>query len=209
MGRVAKDRRLHVFLLVSLAVLFIWSYIGCFNFWGWFLEALLVFVGIGILISVYRRFRFTNLVYVLIWLHAIILLIGAHYTYSRVPVFNWIRDTFELSRNDYDRLGHFVQGFVPALIAREVLLRKSPLARGGWLFATVICFCVAMSAVYELIEWLILLVAKDTGEIFLAAQGDVWDAQKDITLCLIGACVSLVTMSKLHDRALKKISPAL
>jgi putative membrane protein len=208
MGRAAKDRRLHVFLLVSLAVLFIWSYIGCFNFWGWFLEALLVFIGIGILISVYRRFRFTNLVYVLIWLHAIILLIGAHYTYSRVPVFNWIRDTFELSRNDYDRLGHFVQGFVPALIAREVLLRKSPLQKGGWLFSIVICFCLAMSAVYELFEWLILLVAKDTGEIFLATQGDVWDAQKDMALCLVGAVVSLLTLSKLHNRALKRISDA-
>ncbi len=205
MGRIAKDTRLHLFLLVSLLLVFIWSYVGCFNFWGWFLEALLVFTGIGILLSVYRRFRFTNLVYVLIWVHAIVLLIGAHYTYSRVPVFNWIRDTFELSRNHYDRLGHFVQGFVPALIAREVLLRKSPLQSGGWLSAGVICFCVAMSAVYELFEWVIALVAKDVGEIFLATQGDVWDTQKDITLCLIGACVSLVTTSKLHDRALKKL----
>ncbi|UCC23380.1 MAG: DUF2238 domain-containing protein [Planctomycetota bacterium] len=206
MDQTAKDTRLHIFLLVSLAVVFIWSYIGCFNFWGWFLEALLVFTGIGILISVYRKFRLTNLVYVLIWLHAIILLIGAHYTYSRVPVFNWIRDTFELSRNHYDRLGHFVQGFVPAVIAREVLLRKSPLQRGGWLLATVICFCLAMSAVYELIEWLIVLVAEDEGVIFLATQGDAWDAQKDMALCLVGAAVSLLTLSKLHDRALKKIS---
>ncbi|MHC4720671.1 MAG: DUF2238 domain-containing protein [Planctomycetota bacterium] len=207
MGRTAKDTRLHVFLLVSLALVSIWSYIDYFDFWGWFLEALLVFIGIGILILVYRRFRLTNLVYVLIWLHAIILLIGAHYTYSRVPVFNWIRDTFELSRNHYDRLGHFVQGFVPALIAREVLLRKSPLQRGGWLLAVVISFCLAMSAVYELIEWLIVLVAEDEGVVFLATQGDAWDAQKDMALCLAGAVVSLLTLSKLHDRALKKISP--
>jgi len=207
MRRTAKDTMLHVFLLVSLALVFIWSYVGCFDFWGWFLEALLVFIGIGILISVYRKFRLTNLVYVLIWLHAIILLVGAHYTYSRVPLFNWIRDTFELSRNHYDRLGHFVQGFVPALIAREVLLRKSPLQRGGWLLATVICFCVAMSAVYELFEWLIVLVAKDEGVVFLATQGDVWDAQKDMALCLAGAFVSLLTLSKLHDRALKKMLP--
>ncbi|UCF44419.1 MAG: DUF2238 domain-containing protein [Planctomycetota bacterium] len=207
MGRTAKDTRLHIFLLLSLALVFIWSYVGYFDFWGWFLEALLVFIGIGILVSVYGKFRFTNLVYVLVWVHAIILLIGAHYTYSRVPVFNWIRDAFELSRNHYDRLGHFVQGFVPALIAREVLLRKSPLQRGGWLLATVICFCVAMSAVYELFEWLIALVAKDDGEVFLATQGDVWDAQKDMALCLAGAVVSLFSLSKLHDRALKKMSP--
>lgn len=208
MGRTAKDTTLHVLLLVSLAVVFVWSYIGYFNFWGWFLEVLLVFTGIGILILVYHKFRFTNVVYVLIWLHAIILLIGAHYTYSRVPLFNWLRDTFELSRNHYDRLGHFVQGFVPALIAREVLLRKSPLQRGGWLFTIVICFCLAMSAVYELFEWLLALIAKDTGEIFLATQGDVWDAQKDMAFCLVGAVVSLLALSKLHDRALKKISPA-
>ncbi|MHC4104081.1 MAG: DUF2238 domain-containing protein [Planctomycetota bacterium] len=206
MGQTAKDTRLHIYLLISLAVVFVWSYIGHFNFWGWFLEALLVFVGIGILISVYRRFHFTNLAYVLIWLHAIILLIGAHYTYSRVPVFNWLRDTFELSRNHYDRLGHFVQGFVPALITREVLLRKSPVQRGGWLWAIVISFCLAMSAVYELIEWLIVLVAEDEGVIFLATQGDAWDAQKDMTLCLAGVVVSLLMLSKLHDRGLKKMS---
>jgi putative membrane protein len=204
MDRTVKDTRLHVFLLVSLALVFIWSYVDFFDFWGWFLEALLVVIGIGILILVYGKFRFTNLVYVLIWLHAIILLIGAHYTYSRVPVFNWIRDTFELSRNHYDRLGHFVQGFVPALITREVLLRESPLERGRWLFAIVICFCLAMSAVYELFEWLLALVSKDVGEIFLATQGDVWDAQKDMALCLAGAIVSLLTLSTLHDRALKK-----
>lgn len=209
MGRTTKDTSLHIFLLVSLAMVFVWSYIGCFNFWGWFLEALLVFICVGILISVYRRFRFTNLIYVLIWFHTIILLIGAHYTYSRVPVFNWIRDTFELSRNSYDRLGHFVQGFVPALIAREVLLRKSPLQRGGWLFVIVICFCLAMSAIYEVFEWIIALVAADTGEIFLATQGDVWDAQKDMAFCLVGATVSLLTLSKLHDKALEKISPAI
>ena len=205
MGQTAEDKKLHIFLLASLVAVFIWSFIGCFDFLTWVLDALPVVIGVTVLISVYRRFRLTSLVYVLIWLYAILLLVGAHYSYSRMPLFSWIRDTFELSRNHYDRLGHFFQGFVPALIAREVLLRKSPLQRGGWLVAIVLCFCLAASALYELFEWLVVVVAQDESVTFLATQGDAWDAQKDMALCLAGAIFSLLTLVKLHDRALKKI----
>jgi putative membrane protein len=184
---------------------FVWSFIGCFDLFTWGLEVMPVVIGVAILMLVYRRFRFTNLVYVLIWLHAIILLVGAHYTYARVPLFNWIRDAFELSRNHYDRLGHFVQGFVPALVAREVLLRQSPLQRGGWLFSTVVCFCLAVSAFYEIFEGIVGVLAQDDAAAFLATQGDVWDTQKDMALCLAGAVIALLTLGRLHDAALKKL----
>lgn len=205
MGQATKDKKLHAFLLLSLTLVFIWSFIGCFDTFIWVWEALPVIIGVTILISVYRRFRLTGLAYTLIWLHAIILLIGAHYTYSRMPLFNWIRDSFELSRNHYDRLGHFAQGFVPAIIAREILLRKSPLQRGGWLLSVVICFCLAVSALFELSEWLVAVASGGTATVFLATQGDVWDTQKDMALCLAGAIVSLLTLAKVHDRALRKI----
>ena len=117
--------KLHVFLLVSLAAVFVWSLVNNYDFLTWVLESLPVIMGVFLVVSIYNRFRLTNLVYILIWAHAIILLIGAHYTYARMPLFDWIRDSFELSRNHYDRLGHFVQGFVPAIIAREVLLRRT------------------------------------------------------------------------------------
>ena len=205
MGQTTRDKRLHIFLLLSLAAVFIWSFVGCFDLFTWFLEALPAVIGAAILISVYRKFRFTGLTYILIWLHAIILLIGAHYTYCRMPLFSWIRDTFELSRNHYDRIGHLAQGFVPAIIAREVLLRKSPLQRGGWLFSIVVCFCLAIAASYELFEWLIAVATGDHAGALLAIQGDIWDTQKDMALCLVGAVISLLTLGKLHDRALRKI----
>ena len=205
MDRTAGHTKLHIFLLTSLVLVFVWSFIGCFDLFTWVLESLPVVIGATILVSVCRKFRFTTLTYVLIWIHAIILLIGAHYTYTRVPWFNWLKETFELSRNYYDRLGHFVQGFVPAMIAREVLLRKSPLQRGGWLFSVVLCFCLSVSALYELFEWLVVVVSRDDMPSFLATQGDVWDTQKDMALCLVGAVISLLSLGKFHDRALKKI----
>lgn len=205
MSQVTKEAKLHIFLLLSLAAVFIWSFVGCFDLFTWFLEALPAIIGVAVLISVYRRFRLTGLTYILIWLHAIILLIGAHYTYCRMPLFNWIRDAFELSRNHYDRIGHLAQGFVPAIIAREVLLRKSPLQKGLWLFFIVLCTCLAIAALYEMFEWLIAVASGDYAGDLLAIQGDIWDTQKDMALCLVGAVVSLVTLSRLHDRALKKI----
>ena len=205
MSQTTRDTKLHIILLLSLAAVFIWSFVGCFDLFTWFLEALPVMIGAAVLILVYWKFRFTSFTYTLIWLHAIILLVGAHYTYCRMPLFNWIRDAFELSRNHYDRIGHLAQGFVPAIIVREVLLRKSPLQRGLWLFSIIVCFCLAVGAFFELFEWLIAIAKGDHAGTLLATQGDIWDTQKDMALCLVGAVISLVTLSKLHDRALKKI----
>ena len=206
MNHAHKDRLMHVWLLLSLCLVFLWSLIDCFDFFTWVLEAMPVIIGVAILAAVYKKFPLTNLAYVLIWIHAIILLIGAHYTYSRMPLFNWLRDALELSRNHYDRLGHVAQGFVPAIIAREVLLRKSPLQKGKWLFFIVICICLAISAFYELLEWLTAVTSADHATAFLATQGDVWDTQKDMALCLIGALAAMLTLSRWHDRALQNLA---
>lgn len=205
MKQPAKDKRLHIFLLVSLIGALVWSYIGCFDLFTWSLEAAPVIIGVAILVLIYRKFRFTNLVFILIWMHSIILLIGAHYTYARMPLFDWIRDAFELSRNHYDRVGHIFQGFVPAMIARELLLRKSPLQIGGWLSFIILSICLAISALYEILEWLAAIITRDGAVAFLATQGDVWDTQNDMALCLIGAVIALVTLSKLHNKSLNKI----
>ena len=205
MNQTAGNRRLQVFLLASLTVVFVWSLIDCFDFVIWALEAAPVVIGVAILLWVYPGFKMTGLVYILIWLHAVVLLVGAHYTYSRMPLFNWIRDAFELSRNHYDRVGHVFQGFVPAIVAREVLLRKSPLKRGGWLFAIVLAFCLAISAAYELFEWMVVVISKDQTASFLATQGDIWDTQKDMALCLVGAVISLLSLAGLHDKALSRL----
>lgn len=203
MSQNTKDRVTHICLLFSLAGVFVWSFIGCYDLFTWFLEAGPVIIAVPLLMLVYRKFRLTNLAYLLVWIHAIVLLVGAHYTYARMPLFDWVREAFELSRNHYDRVGHFAQGFIPAILAREILLRKSPLQRGKWLFFMVICICLAISAVYELLEWVVGAASGSAGVAFLATQGDIWDTQKDMALCLAGAIVALVILSRLHDKGLK------
>jgi putative membrane protein len=199
----ARDVKLHLSLLVSFLLLLVWSVIKPHDLFTWFLETVPAMIALVILVATYRRFRLSNLAYVLIWIHAIILLVGGHYTYAEVPLFNWIRDTFHLSRNHYDRVGHFAQGFVPAIIAREVLLRKSPLKPGKLLAFIVINICLAISAAYELIEFGVSMATGSAGDAFLGTQGDVWDTQRDILMCLIGAVTALVTLSGLHDRSLR------
>ncbi|MHC4076384.1 MAG: DUF2238 domain-containing protein [Planctomycetota bacterium] len=205
MEQTAKETRLHIFLLVSLAAVFIWSLAECFDFFTWVLEALPVIIGGGVVIAVYRKFKLTNLVYVLIWMHAIILLIGAHYTYARMPLFNWIKEFLDLSRNHYDRLGHIAQGFVPAIIARELLLRTSPLKPSKWLFFIVVSICLGISAAYEVVEWLVAAGTGSAAVAFLATQGDEWDTQKDMALCLVGAVTALLSLGKLHNKGLMKL----
>lgn len=206
MTQITKDRLLHIFLLLSLMAIFVWSLIKPFNLLSWFLMVLPVLAGVLILTLTCSRFRFTNLAYLLMWIYAVIILVGGHYSYSRMPLFNWIRDAFELSRNHYDRIGHFSQGFVPAIIAREVLIRKSPVQSGKWLFFIVLSFCMALSACWELYEWAMALVTRTPADAFLAIQGDVWDTQWDMFLALAGAVISLVTLGRLHDKCLQKES---
>ena len=192
-------------ILLLVVVVFIWSGIRPHDYFTWILEVFPAIIGIAILAATYRNFRFTTLVYVLVAAHAIILMIGGHYTYAEVPLFNWIRDEFALSRNHYDRLGHFAQGFVPAMIAREVLLRKSPLKRGGWLFFIVVSICFAISALYELFEWGVSEATGSAGDAFLGTQGDVFDTQKDMAMALVGAITSMLLLSRLHDMQLRKL----
>jgi putative membrane protein len=205
MPQNTREYRLHIFFLSMVALVFLWSVIGCHDRFTWVLESFPVVIAAAILIPSYRRFRLTNLAYGLIAVHAAILLVGAHYTYAKVPLFDWIRDAFHLSRNHYDRVGHFAQGFIPAVIAREVLVRKSPLQKGGWLFFLVVCVCLAISALYELLEWQTAVISGDNAVAFLATQGDEWDTQKDMALCLVGAVSALLMLGGVHDKQLKSV----
>lgn len=176
----------------------------------WLLEVAPAIVAMIVLTCTYRRFPLTPLLYVLVLLHAVALMIGGHYTYAEVPLGNWLRDRFHLERNHYDRLGHFMQGFVPAIAAREVLLRRTPLRTGPWLSFLVGCVCMAISAIYELVEWLVSVVVGGTAsDAFLGTQGDVWDTQKDMAFCLIGAVTALATLSRFHDSLVReRFAPA-
>ncbi len=202
-GAVSReDTALPVWLLMIGLVVLGWSAYGPHDYFTWFLEVVPALIGGGVLVATWQRFRFTNLVYVLILAHAVVLMVGGHYTYAEVPVGNWLRDVLHLSRNHYDRLGHFFQGFVPAMIVRELLVRTSPLRSGKWLFAVVASICMAISAMYELFEW---AVAEATGQgaaAFLGTQGDPWDTQWDMFMCLCGALLSLLLLSRLQDRRL-------
>lgn len=195
----------HWLLLVSFLAILAWSGIGPRDRFVWYLEVAPAVIGAVVLIALYPRFRFTDLVYILIWLHAAVLMVGGHYTYAEMPLFNWLRDALHLDRNYYDRLGHFFQGFVPAMIAREVLLRRSPLKPGKWLLFLVSCVALAISAVYEFIEWWVAVATGEAAEAFLATQGDVWDTQWDMFLALSGAVLAQLFLSRLHDRELARM----
>lgn len=191
-------------LLGLVAVALVVSGVGPYDRTTWYLEVAPVVIGAAILIATYRRFPLTPLLYRLIFVHALVLILGGHYTYARVPVGFWAQDLFELARNHYDRFAHFVQGFVPALLAREVLLRRSPLRPGGWLFFLVVCVCLAFSATYEMLEWASAVIGGSAADEFLGTQGDVWDTQWDMFMALLGAVLGLLTLSKLHDRELAR-----
>ena len=194
-------------LLAIVAIVFVWSGIRPHDRFTWVLEVFPVILGIPVLIYVYPRFRFTPLVYTLIALHAVILMVGGKYTYAEVPLGFWLRDAFGFARNHYDRIGHFVQGFIPALVAREIFIRRSPLRGSRWLPFLVVCFCLAFSALYELIEFWTALATGSAAEAFLGTQGDPWDTQWDMMLALIGAVTALVVLSRWHDRQLERLSP--
>jgi putative membrane protein len=194
-------------LLGIVAAVFAWSGISPRDRFTWALEVFPVILGVPALVYVYPRFRFTPLVYTLIAIHAVILMVGGKYTYAEVPFGFWIQRTAGLARNHYDRIGHFAQGFVPAMVAREVFVRRSPLRGSRWLPFVVICFCLAFSAFYELIEFWTALATGGAAEAFLGTQGDPWDTQWDMMLALIGAITSLVLLSGVQDRQLQQITP--
>tara|TARA_R110001583_G_scaffold76486_2_gene209222 strand:+ start:145 stop:747 length:603 start_codon:yes stop_codon:yes gene_type:complete len=192
-------------LLILTVVLFIWSAINPFEYFTWFLEVLPAVICIILLIVTFKPFRFTNLVYILIFLHCAILIIGGHYTYAEVPLFDWIQETFNQSRNNYDKVGHFAQGFVPAMIIREILIRKNVVRSIKWLNFVVVCIAMAISVTYEFIEWAVSLGTGEGGDAFLGTQGYIWDTQSDMLYATVGAIFALISMGKIHNRQIEKI----
>ena len=207
---MAKKQKIYFYFLLSvLALIFIWSAIHPYDYFTWFLEVSPVIIALPILVYTYKKFPLTNLSYLLILIHAVILMVGGHYTYAEMPVFNWLRDTFDLSRNYYDRLGHLAQGFVPAMIAREILIRNNVIKTSVWLFFIVCCICLAISACYEFIEWWVAVASGESADAFLGTQGDVWDTQWDMFLALIGAILAQILLRNRHDKQLLNLKTQL
>ena len=190
---------LHRSLLAIFIGVFAWSVIEPKDVFIWALEVFPAVIGLTLVIATYRKFRLTDLVYTMILLHCIILMVGGHYTYAEMPLFDWLQQQFDLARNYYDRVGHIAQGVFPAIIVREILLRLTPLQPGGWLFFIVTSICLAFSAFYEFIEWWVALLTGEAADAFLATQGDVWDTQWDMFLCFCGAMLSQLLFARLHD----------
>ena len=201
-----SNKKFHLILLVMLLSILIWSVIEPKDLFIWFLEVLPVIIGVSVLICIYPKYRFSNFIYVLITIESIILIVGGHYTYAEMPIFNWIRDTFDLSRNYYDRLGHFMQGFIPAMIAREIIIRNKVINKKKYLSFIVICICLAISASYELIEFVVAKLTGNAADAFLGTQGDVWDTQWDMLMALIGSVTALSLFSRYHDKKLTQLN---
>jgi putative membrane protein len=193
-----------LWILIFFAVL-IWSAILPEDYFTWLLEVFPALIGFAVLAVTYKRFKLTNLTYILILIHCIILMVGGHYTYAKVPLFDWIKELMDSSRNNYDKVGHFAQGFIPAIIVREIFIRKTVINTRAWLNFLVVCLCLAISAFYELIEWWVAELSGESAESFLGTQGYVWDTQSDMALALLGSILALIILSKIHDRQLQRI----
>jgi putative membrane protein len=190
--------------LVVFTLVFVWSAINPADFLTWLLEVSPAVLALLVLVATRKMFPLTGLVYSLLLLHCIILMVGGHYTYAEVPAFDWIRDTFGHARNNYDKVAHFAQGFVPAMVAREVLLRFQVVNGRAWLNFLIACFCLAVSAFYELVEWLVAVIVGGPAEAFLGTQGYVWDTQSDMAFALAGAICALLLLGRVHDRQLQQ-----
>lgn len=186
-------------------VCLIWSAIAPYDYFTWFLEVFPALIGALLLLVAYKKFNFSRLTYTLILLHCIILMVGGHYTYAKVPLFDTLAEVFSWQRNNYDKIGHFAQGFVPAAIAREIFIRRRVTKSNAWSNVFVVSFCLAFSAFYELIEWWVALATGEDAEAFLGTQGYVWDTQSDMMLALIGALCFVLFFGKLQDASIKKV----
>ncbi|WP_299181671.1 DUF2238 domain-containing protein [uncultured Neptuniibacter sp.] len=193
-----------VWLAIFFAV-FMWSGINPNDQFTWFLEVLPALIGVILVIATYRSFPLTPLLSFFILIHCIILMVGGHYTYAEVPLFDLIKEAFDLERNNYDKVGHFAQGFIPALLAREILIRKEVVRRGGWLNLFVVSVCLAFSAFYELIEWWVAIATGEGAEAFLGTQGYIWDTQSDMGFALLGTISCLLILPRFHDRQLAQL----
>lgn len=195
----------HVFLLVSLAGVLVWSAIKPHDYFTWFLEVLPALMAVAIFAFFYNRFRFTNLVYTIVWFHCIVLMVGGKYTYAEMPLFDYIGNAFGWTRNNYDKVGHFMQGFSPALIAREVFIRNKIVNGKWWTFFLAVAVPLAFSAFYEFIEWWISVLTGSAGDSFLGTQGYVWDTQTDMFMCFTGSIISLLLLSRVQDKQINQI----
>ena len=205
----AWDNKYNLALLLIMIVVLVWSGIRPHDRLTWLLEVIPVVIGIGVLLITYRRYRFTRLSYTAICLAAVLICIGGHWTYARVPIGNWAKEAFGLSRNHYDRVGHFMQGFFSALLVREMVLRRSGVRRGRWLFLLVTSTCLAISAMFEFIEWFVAVTIGDGSQAYLATQGDEWDAHWDMLMALTGAIVVQLLLNRVQDRQLTQRGLAL
>jgi len=189
-------------LSIILIIAFIWSGLAPKSYLTWALEVIPAIVGFILLIITYKNFKFTNLVYFTVFISIIVITIGGHYTYSDVPLFNWIKEVLGQTRNNYDKLGHFVQGFLPALMFREFFIQKKLINQRFWLNGFVITMCISISAIYEIFEWLVAYLAGGTAEEFLGTQGYIWDAQSDMLYAIVGSLSAVLFLSKLQDKAI-------
>ena len=192
-------------LIATFFLGLILSAINPHDYFTWILEVFPAIIGFVILVFSFQKFRFTDLTYVMILLHCYILFVGGHYTYAEVPLFNWIKDVFHLVRNDYDKVGHFAQGFVPAMIIRELFIRKQVVLKSGWIAFLTIAVCGAISAMYELLEWFVAITSGQSSEAFLGTQGDNWDTQSDMLCAFIGASCMILFFAGIQNRNIKKL----
>ena len=188
-----------IWLTIFLSV-FTWSAIEPADRLTWWMEVIPALLGIVILLATRRQFPLTELVYFLILIHSVILMVGGHYTYAEVPIGDWLRDLMDGERNNYDKLGHLAQGFIPVMVAREILIRHKVVAVRAWLNFLLVCFVLALSAFYELIEWWAALLSAEAADAFLGTQGYVWDTQSDMLWALCGSMLALLLLSRMHDR---------
>lgn len=206
MENLKRNNSIKTLWIVVYFLVLIWSGVNPKDQFTWFLEVVPAIIGAILLLVTYNSFRLTPMLYFFILLHCIVLMVGGHYTYAEVPLFDWIQDIFDMGRNNYDKLGHFMQGFVPALLAREILIRKNIVNGAVWMNVFVLSVCLAFSAFYELIEWWVALATGGDAEAFLGTQGYVWDTQSDMMLALIGAIACLLLLSRRHNYQIQDIT---
>lgn len=198
--------KLHIFLLVSLFGVLVWSAIKPHDYFTWFLEVLPAVLAVGIFAFFYHKFRFTNLVYTIVWFHCIVLIAGGKYTYAEMPLFDYIGNLFGWTRNNYDKVGHFMQGFSPALIAREVFIRQEIVNGKWWTYFMAVAVPLAFSAFYEFVEWWIALASGSAGDSFLGTQGYIWDTQTDMFMCFVGSILSLALLNGWQDKQISNLN---
>ena len=195
----------YLLLLILFFTGLILSGIQPHDYFTWILEVFPGIVGLVVLLFTFKKFQFTYLTYVFILVHCYILFVGGHYTYAQVPLFDWVKEVFHQSRNNYDKVGHFAQGFVPAMIVRELFVRLEIVKRGRWLSGMIVCVCLSISACYELFEWLVAVMSGQSSEAFLGTQGDLWDTQSDMLFALTGAICMVLFMSGIQDKIIQRI----